>query len=509
VNIIFIMSDSFRYDHLGISGAGKCRTPNLDKLAGSSHVFQNAYLSSFPTVPNRWDIFTGRLNHTYAKWQPLPAKEVVLSQVLGEGGYTTMMVADTPHILQAGFNFQRGFDAFEWIRGQENDHWKTYPPSPELPCSKEKLRSPEYTVTHYLRNTSWWQGEDDCFVSRTMNTAVEWLERNHDQGEFFLYIDTFDPHEPWDAPESYNAKYVDPDYQGEKITYPQYFPASYYEPEEIRFMQGRYAAEANLVDTQVGKVLDSVQRLGLADETAIIFTADHGYCLGDHGIVAKSIISSGASGYFESVPFYDEISHIPLMVRLPGQQERKDHFGLVQSIDMMPTVLELAEVIKTEIVKGSAKVQTIQCGFYQEEDWSVDIDQLHGQSLVPILREEIQDVRDFTVSSASLVSHSPREAKTAIRTADWKLIFCGKKVSDRYELGAPNFPPNRSEGDYVVGENKTLLFDLSKDPEEKRNVIEDNLDVAKDLHKRYVEFLVDKGTSPDLLEKHKEFVLTP
>jgi arylsulfatase A-like enzyme len=346
-----------------------------------------------------------------------------------------------------------------------------------------------------------------------MNTAVEWLEQNHDQGDFFLYIDTFDPHEPWDAPESYNKQYVDPGYRGEKVTYPLYFPASFYRPEEIRFMQGRYAAEANLVDTQVGKVLDAVQRLGLVEDTVVVFTSDHGYCLGDHGIVAKSIITSGAGsgarGYFESVPFYDEIAHIPLMIRMPGQQERIDHFGMVQSIDMMPTVLELAEVIRTEIVKGTAKVQTIQCGFYQEQDWSVDIGKLHGHSLVPIIKGEIENLRDFTVSSATLVSHSPREAKAAIRTPEWKLIYCGRKVADRYELQAPNFPPNREESDYVAGENKAMLFDLKNDPGEKHNVIEDHMDVAKDLHRRYVEHLVSKNTPADNLEKHREFVLTP
>ena len=509
MNIVFIMSDSFRFDHVGITGTGKCMTPNIDKLADSAHVFRNAFISSFPTVPNRWDIFTGRLNHTYAQWQPLPENEVVVSQVLGEGGYTTMMVADTPHILQHGYGYQRGFEAFEWIRGQENDHWKTFPKNPDLPCSPEKLRSPDYTMPHYLRNTDWWKSEDDCFVSRTMNTAIEWLEKNHDQNEFFLYIDTFDPHEPWDAPESYNTKYVDARFKGEKVTYPIYHPSSMYSEDEIKFIRARYAAEASLVDTHVGKVIEAVERLGISDETAVIFTSDHGFCHGDHGIMGKSVISLGGDGYFESVPFYDEIARIPLIIRMPGQTDRLDHDCMVQSIDMMPTLLELGEVIETEIVKGKAQIQTIQCGFQQEVEWSVDTGKLHGNSLVPIINGDVDEIRDFSVSSASMLSQTPRQAKAAIRTKDWKLMYCGKKVADEHEQCAPAVPANRYKGDYVIGEHKAALFNLQDDPGELNNVIEDNIDIAKDLHKRYVDFLIEKGTAPELIEKHREFTITP
>jgi arylsulfatase A-like enzyme len=509
MNIVFIMSDSFRYDHLGFTGSGKCETPNLDRFAESAHVFNKAYISSFPTIPNRWDIFTGRLNHTYARWQPLPADEVVLSQVMGEGSYKTMMIADTPHILQRGFDYQRGFEGFEWVRGQENDHWKTTPLNPELPCSPEKLRSPDYTMRHYMRNRSWWQSAEDCCVSRTMNTAVEWLESNHGEGEFFLYVDTFDPHEPWDAPAEYNAKYVDPGYKGEEITYPNYCPASCYQEDEVKFMAARYAAEADLVDTQVGKVIDAVERLGIGDETAIIFTSDHGFSLGDHGVMGKSIVSLGGEGYFESIPNYEEVAHIPLMIHLPGQNERKDHNALVQSIDMMPTILEMGEVIRTEVVKGIANIQTIQCGFHQEVEWSVDVAKLHGYSLCPMMNGEVEKVRDIAVSSATLTAETPRIAKATIIAEDWKLVYCGKVVDAANEMAAPQVPDNRNEGDYVIGEHKALLFNLKDDPGELKNVIEDNLDVARDLHARYIEFLKDKGTAPELFEKHREFTVTP
>jgi len=209
------------------------------------------------------------------------------------------------------------------------------------------------------------------------------------------------------------------------------------------------------------------------------------------------------------VPFYDEIAHIPLFVHLPGQTEREDHGCLVQSIDMMPTVLELADVIETEYVKGKARVQTVQCGFHQEVEWSVDIGKLHGHSLVPVMKGEADRLRDFTVSSATLLAETPRMAKAAVRTEDWKLIYCGKKVSDDQELPMPDFPPPRQEGDYVPGEHRAMLFDLRNDPGETRDVLADNESVARELHGRYVAFLEEKGTADAVLVKHRDFAVVP
>ena len=133
MNIIFIMSDTFRWDFVGHNGNDWIKTPCLDRLASQACVFNQAYLSSYPTVPNRWDILTGKLNYTYAGWQPMDAKEVVLPERLGEADYVSMMICDTPHIIQKGFGYQKGFDGFEWIRGQENDHWQTAPRHVQLP----------------------------------------------------------------------------------------------------------------------------------------------------------------------------------------------------------------------------------------------------------------------------------------------------------------------------------------------------------------------------------------
>ena len=103
MNIIVIMSDSFRYDNLKCyNEKSSVKTPNLDKFASESYVFNRAYCSSFPTVPNRFDMFTG--THCFVKqdWSPLPFNEIVISQILTEGGFNSALIADTPHIIQHG-----------------------------------------------------------------------------------------------------------------------------------------------------------------------------------------------------------------------------------------------------------------------------------------------------------------------------------------------------------------------------------------------------------------------
>ena len=153
MNFVLIVSDTLRWDHVGASGNTWIHTPNLDRLASESLVFDRAYSASFPTVPHRHDVVTGRFTATYMAWAPLPPAETVLAQVLSEAGYTTMMVCDCPHILENGYNYQRGFQGFEWIRGQESDHWKTA--EADLPaCDLQRLRG-RGALPHYRNRAQW------------------------------------------------------------------------------------------------------------------------------------------------------------------------------------------------------------------------------------------------------------------------------------------------------------------------------------------------------------------
>jgi len=468
MNVILIVSDTFRQDHLGCYGNKWIKTPNLDALAEKSTVFNRAYVASFPTVPHRHDVYTGRYTFTYSQWAPLPRNELVLSQMLRQAGCVTQLIVDTPHMLKDGFNYDRGFDGWLWIRGQENDRLGTSPRKMKMPCDPNKLRHKERTVTQYLRNVALRRSEADYFVAQTMTAAAHWLELNYDQHEkFFLHVDTFDPHEPWDPPRWYVDMY-DPGYEGEEVTYPVYGPCDYLTEEELKHCRALYAGEATLVDRWVGMLLKKVEDLGLTDDTAIIFTSDHGFYHGEHGLIGKSIIAPMANG---SCPLYEEVAHIPLIIYLPDGKKGRRCDALVQPPDLTATILELL----------GAKTQSM----------------VQGRSLVPFLHGEDVAWREFAVTSPTIIHGPVSGQRITVTTRNWALIYAGE-VEEALKDN-PGRKMNLERLEKLAGKVKNELYNLSKDPKQQNNVFDEEKDVAERLHAKLVKFLEDVGTQPEYL----------
>jgi len=475
-NVVIIISDTMRRDHLGCYGNDWIRTPNLDRLAGESFVFDNAYAASFPTVPNRCDVMTGQFTFVDFEWSPLPADKPVVAEALGEAGYTTYFCVDTPHIARGQQNFFRGFSGYDWIRGQENDNWKSAPTDPALPSSEDKIRyGGVNSVRQYIRNTSWWQHEEDYFPARTMMTAARWLEDNYEQ-PFFMYVDTFDPHEPFDPPKWYADLYADPDYHGQICYYPNYGPAGVYTEAELQHMRALYAGEVTLVDTWVGHLLQRMEQLGVLDETMIIFTTDHGFYLGEHGLTGKSLIQKDGHAI---VQLYEEVAHLPLLIRMPGQTDSKRISAYAQPPDLMPTILEFTG--------------------------APDPGSMHGASLLPIINGERESNRDFAITTASL-AHDPNAGRpVTVTKGDWCLVH----------FGSPDAPPvshvtnivdDESRQAVVVGERipPPELYNLDDDPGQQKNVIADHPRIASELHADCVKMLEELGMEEKYLRHRRE-----
>jgi arylsulfatase A-like enzyme len=469
LNVIFIVSDTFRYDHLGCYGNSWIRTPNLDRLAERAVVFERAYAASFPTVPHRHDLYTGRYTFVYSEWAPLPRNELVLSQILRQSGCVTQLIVDTPHILKDGFNYDRGFDGWLWIRGQEGDRYMTSPLRVKMPCSPSKLRYGERTVTQYLRNVSLRRQESDYFVAQTMTAAARWLELNYDQHEkFFLHVDTFDPHEPWD-PSRWYADMYDPGYEGEEVTYPLYGPCDYLSKDELNHCRALYAGEVTLVDRWIGMLLEKIEDLGLMEETAIIFTSDHGFYHGEHGLIGKSIIQRMASG---STPLYEEVSRVPLIIYHPEVKGGRRYEALVQSPDITATILEILE--------------------------ARSLPSMHGRSLLPLLRGEEEPWREIAVTSPSIIHGPVSGQRITVTTRDWALIYTGQ-VEEALRDN-PGRRPNLERLEKISGKIRNELYNLRKDPKEEKNVFEEERDVAEELHAKLVDFLREVGTEEKYLK---------
>ena len=225
MKVIYMMADTFRRDHLGAYGNDWIHTPSLDKLASESAVFDNAYIGSFPTGPNRRDTLLGRggLGLPFNLWRRIENQEITIPERLAKENIPSMWIGDTQNnVRPCGSNFNKGYTAWYLNRGQEADRcWLDANVPLEWPVPPELIRYKAEVWHQVLINRAHRKVETDWFAPGTYSTAIKWLERNYKRSDFFLWIDTFDPHEPWDPPQHYLDMY-DPGYTGRVFEAPTY-----------------------------------------------------------------------------------------------------------------------------------------------------------------------------------------------------------------------------------------------------------------------------------------------
>lgn len=169
-----------------------------------------------------------------------------------------------------------------------------------------------------------------------IQTGIDWIEENR-RRPFFLWLDCFQTHEPFDPPRHYEELYA-PNYLGERLIFPAYARADTYKPEEVVHLRAMYAGQVTMMDVWIGRLMESLRVMGLLDNTLVIFTSDHGFLLGDHGLIGKNWRDRDAY-------LWDGIADIPLLIRHPRGLGAGKHFDcLVQLVDLNPTILETAGV---------------------------------------------------------------------------------------------------------------------------------------------------------------------
>jgi arylsulfatase A-like enzyme len=470
-NVILVVCDTLRRDALGCYGGRWVQTPHLDAFARTAVRCDHAYLCSFPTVPARHDLLTGQYTFTFKPWSPLDRDTVTLQDALCGAGVYTALVADTPHPFRPGYGYQRNFDFVLINRGQENDEYRTSPAPAPLRCDPRKLRNGDKVVTQYLRNVADRRVEEDYFCARTMRAAADWLAKNHRRQPFFLYVDTFDPHEPWDPPKSYVDRY-DPGYDGDEVIYPRYDRwKEFLTEKELKHCRALYAGEVSLVDRWVGHLLERVGKLGLLDNTVVIVTADHGFYLGEHGYVGKSFIRGDQ---YQSLPLYGEVCRVPLLVHYPGCEPGSVRDGLVQTVHLAPTVLDFLE-------------RPIPESFQAPSAWRM-------------LRGKEEKGRDVVISSPTL-SHAgmkrPQPSNRAtVSDGRWLLVYGPPGSGDPDDRTASVDSEQRRVAPLTGEKLAPELYDLQADPGCVTNLAAKEKARAIDLHQRFVEFLVHSPMRP-------------
>ncbi len=289
LNLILIVSDTFRRDNLACYGSKWVDCPNLNRLAEDSVIFDDFYPEGMPTVPIRRTLMTGRRIfpfHFYRQhepvqlpgWHNLYNEDITLSETLLEAGYIPALISDIPHLQRPGRNFHRGYQMYEWVRGQEWDYYGTVPHGlldvRDMATANylAQIDGLHRNLSQYKANRERWRQEGEALVELVARAAIRWLKENHAQKPFFLHLEAFDPHEPWDPPGRFLEKYL-PGAEGPSWIEPPYQDIKL--PEEVsQRMRANYPAEATCVDFWLGKVVDTIGNLGLFEDSVVVFLSD-------------------------------------------------------------------------------------------------------------------------------------------------------------------------------------------------------------------------------------------
>jgi arylsulfatase A-like enzyme len=352
LNVILVILDSLRKDHVGAYGNPWIKTPNLDALSKEGLRFTRAYPESLPTICARRAIYTGIRTWPFRNWQrykgidfgvwgwqPIPEGQPHLAEIMQQNGYETLFVTDNLHQYTPSMNFQRGFDAFEFIRGQTTDGYKpmwTFPPE----RVHQALGMRPY-FQQYFANTAYRKSEEDWFSPQVFTKASEFLELVKEAQPFFLVVDNYDPHPPNDPPDEYVSLYDEP-YDGLEPYSPAQGPSSYLTERQLKRIRALYSGEVTMMDRWLGSFLDKMDELKLFDSTLLLVISDHGVAFGEHGITGKPHYA-----------LWPEVTDIVFFIRHPDGKragEASDHYASTH--DVAPTVLGFLGVEPPEVMEG-------------------------------------------------------------------------------------------------------------------------------------------------------------
>jgi arylsulfatase A-like enzyme len=368
-NVIVLLLDSLNRHELGAYGGTSFDTPNIDRLAARSLKFTNHHTGSLPCIPARHDILVGAWDFLWKPWGSIEIWEEAITVALRRAGVVTNLITDHPHLFEVGGeNFHTDFTAWSYERGHESDAWKTRPDA-------SWIGAPTFGRghTHYDTSRGWFKGESDYPGPRTMQAATKWLiedsPHHRTNGErFMLFVDEFDPHEPFDTPEEWAMRYDDT-WEGQHMIWPPYAVNAQADGvitnREAHQIRSQYGSKLSMIDHWLGKVLDALDTTNAWADTAVILCTDHGHYLGDIDEKGRDVWGK------PSVPVHKPLGHIPLIVAWPG--------AAPTNIDALTTSTDIHATI-ADVFGATINHRT------------------HGSSLVPLIKGATKSVRDWLLT---------------------------------------------------------------------------------------------------------------
>ncbi len=348
MKVIFIIFDTLNRRFLPPYGNNWVHAPNFKRLAEKTVIFDNHYTGSLMCMPARREFHTGRINYLHRSWGPLEPFDESMPKILKEKGVYTHLISDHYHYWEdGGATYHTQYNTWEFMRGHEGDPWKGEVRDPEIPEHVHNMRDKWPHWRQDWVNRKYMQEEQNMPQSKTFKAGLEFLEKNHIEDNWFLHLETFDPHEPFFTPKKYKELYQH-DYEGPHFDWPNY-NIVVESKEQVEHCRKEYAASLSMCDYNLGKLLDFMDGKDMWKDTMLIVSTDHGFLLGEKNWWAKAV-----------PPIYNEIAHIPLFIwdtRLGKKNERRN--SLVQSIDLAPTILEFFKIKRPKEMQGKVLKETI------------------------------------------------------------------------------------------------------------------------------------------------------
>jgi choline-sulfatase len=440
-NLLFLVADDHPGYVLGAAGNKLAETPHLDRLASQGVHFQRHFCNSPVCTPSRQSLLTGQMPHAAGVTvlrTALSEDKPTLAKQLKQAGYHTAVMGKM-HFNQRsraglhGFDYMMCEDALQaaWSKAPSRavpdgvavkPRWQPFRDPARIWLNAEKLPFPRF--------------DPDMKGSFLAREACRFLEERKD-APFALWVSFHEPHSPFDFPVEDTRRFA-----------PSRFPVPKVGSEDgpqipliFRGLSGAdkqgiiasYYTSVAFLDRNIGIVLDRLRTLGLEENTLVVYLADHGYSLGQHG-------------RFEKHCCYDPALHVPLILRWPRRIAPRKVTAMTQHLDVGPTILDLL----------GAPPLPVQ----------------HGRELRPYL-----EGRKPEQPLDRLFSEYLENEEAFIRTERWKFVFCSgrRKRTDGYETDNPT--PGRYR----------RLFDLQNDSGEFRNVAAANPQVVDELESAILE----------------------
>jgi arylsulfatase A-like enzyme len=455
---IVLMFDSLNRHMLPPYGCDWTVAPNFQRLAEHAVTFDTSCVCSMPCMPARRDFHTGRPNFLHRSWGPLEPFDDSVPRRLSRYGVSTHLISDHYHYWETGgATYHTQYNTWQCIRGQEADAWIG---------QVHEVSQDDYFGEPAPKGSPKWQNrvnrqfvlsERDYPNYQTFAAGLDFIRRNADADQWFLHLETFDPHEPFFADAKYRELYPEHyrEYRGPIHDWPPYGKVTE-TAAQVEHMRYEYSTLLSMCDARLGELLDTMDELQLWDDTLLVVWTDHGFILGEH--------ESWAKGW---LPYYEEIAHTPFFVwdpRCRAQGQRRQ--SLVQpAIDLGPTLLDFFGIDPTPDMLGKSLRDAISSDS-AVRDWAIF--GIHGAQV------NITDGRYVYMRGAATPENQPLFEYTLMPT-HMRQMFSVDELRDRIELAEPfSFTKGcqvmkiPSAGRPSLFRYGTLLFDVQADPKQEQ-----------------------------------------